>query len=396
VNFLESTTLDSQFLAAGSTDMAEVDPTTISSLSSNHNLGFLQEPGEFAEVATWNVTAYPFNMTAFRQAVVYAVNESQSVSEGLSGYGSTAYTSQGGIPPFVSSLYNPNQVNYSYNPSESAKLLQTIGINKGSDGYLQYPNGTDITINIWANTQNPQDLITGKVVETDLQYLGFKVNINTVGRNAISSVASMAPATMYIISSGGVDFPDAYFDAQPGWINALDHPAIPSTYWEYPPSANNEYFSNLSAFTASPDLTTTQKYLNNIQAINSQFLPAFIINYESVVFGYSTQHWTNWGAFPSSWVIAPGLFNANLLAELQPATGGETTSTSTSTTTSTTGPVTSPTSTTSITSTQSTSSSTTTTTSGTSSSNTILVVAIAVVIIVVIAAGILLLRRRKP
>jgi ABC-type transport system substrate-binding protein len=380
LNFEESTTLDSQVLASGSTDLTEVDPTTISSLlGSNHNLGIIQEPGDFAEVATWNVTAYPMNMTAFRQAIVFAVNESASVAEGLAGYGSTAYNSQGGTPSFISSLYNPNQMIYSYNQTKSILLLQSIGINKGSDGHLQYKNGSDITLTIWANNQNPQDLVTGKVMQTDLQNLGFNVNSVAVGRSAISRLSSMAPATMYVISSGGVDFPDAYFDAQPGWINAIDHPAIPSTYWEYPPSANNEYFSNLTAFTASSDLSVTQKYLNNIQALNAEFLPAFIVNYESVVFGYNTQYWTNWGTFPSNWVIVPGLVNAQLFAELQP-TSGVTTSTTTSV---------------SNTGTQTTTS-TTSTTPVTTSSNTLLIAAIVIVIIIIIAGGILFLRRRRP
>ena len=397
LNFVESTTSTSQLLASGSTDFGEVDPSTISSLTANHNIGILAEPGDFAEVASWNVTAYPFNMTAFRQAIVYAVNESQSVTEGLSGFGSTAYNGQGGIPPFVASLYNPEQVNYSYNPKESISLLQSIGINKGSDGYLQYSNGTDITINLWVNNQNPQDLVTGKVVQTDLQNLGFKVTINPVGRSAISRVASMAPATMYIITSGGVNFPDAYFDAQPGWINALDHPAIPSAYWEYPPTANNEYFSNLSAFNANPDLGTTQQYLNNIQALNAKYLPAFIINYESVVFGYSTQDWTNWGTYPSSWVITPGLFDAQLLAELQPVSG--TTSSSTTTPITISSPVT--TSTIPITSTHSTAPTTTSATSSTTTSSAKSSVAmswsiIGVVLTIILAAAALLVIRRRP
>jgi ABC-type transport system substrate-binding protein len=399
LNFEESTTLDSQVLASGSTDLTEVDPTTISSLlSSNHNLGIIQEPGDFAEVATWNVTAYPFNMTNFRQAIVYAVNESASVAEGLAGYGSTAYNSQGGTPAFITSLYDPNQKIYSYNPNDSISLLQSIGINKGSDGHLQYNNGTDISLTIWANSQNPQDLTTGKVMQTDLQNIGFKVSVVSVGRNAISSLTSMAAATMYVISSGGVDFPDAYFDAQPGWINAIDHPAIPSTYWEYPPSANNEYFSNLTAFTASSNLSQTQQYLNNIQVINAQYLPAFIVNYESVVFGYNTQYWTNWGTYPSNWVIVPGLVDAQLFAELQPTTGVTTSTTTTPVSVTSTQSTTTSTSTSlPVTSTQSTTTSTTSsTTPVTTSSNTILIAAIVVVIIVVIVGALLFLRRRKP
>lgn len=394
VNFVESDTSADTLLQEGATDLAPVDPGSAQSVLTNPNVHILSLQAAEIQQLTYNITAYPMNMTNFRQALVYAVNQSQIVQQAVKGYAAVAYNSEGIVPESVSALYNPHQQNYSYSPSTSTQLLNAIGFKKGSDGKLDYPNGTAVTLNIMADTEHTIDVQAAGIMQTDLQALGITVNTQIVARSVIAAAPSEVPGTLYLTTGEAPVFPSAYIDALPGW-DVYTHPAIASTYWEYPPHANDLYNANFSALSSTDNTTLVNQYLNNIQLLNAQYLPIIVLSYPDFLWGYSTQNFVGWGSYPQNFISQGNVFDFSTWIGLTPTHGSTATSsnqTSTATTSTSTGTGVPPTTTTTPTTTA-TSSSTGTGTSGTN--NTYLYAGIAIVIIIIIAAAAALMMRRR-
>jgi peptide/nickel transport system substrate-binding protein len=389
VTFVDSEALTATPLLAGTTDLAPVEPSNAASILKDPNLGIVDEKGFGSSTLDYNITNYPYNMTNFRQALVYGINQSQFIQEAFAGYAQPAYNAEGVLSPVASNYYNPNIQKYSYNPSEALALLSSIGITKGSDGHLHYPNGTAASLTVWAAADNSADVIGAGVIQSNLKSLGFNVQTQTT---SASNIISYYGANSNGIRNGMILYSNfiqiwglPYLDILPGW-DVYYLPTIPQPHWEYPPSVDAEYQSNATAFAQTNNPNTVRQILDNVQAINAKNLPTIVLAYPDALWGYSKQHWTNWptnyidlGAEQFEWAAFEGLTPLG--------TSTSTTSTSVSTTTT-------PSSTTSSsTSTTSSTSSTTSSSSGLSSSY---LIGIVVVVVVILIAAYAALRRRTP
>lgn len=393
VNFVESDAQTPTYLTSGSSDMGLVAPADISSLLSNPSVHVSLNPGYYISFLQYNVTVYPYNLTTFRQALLYGIDENQIVTSGFNGYGVNAYSSQGEIPT-ISTLYNSGQMAYGFNATKASDLLKSINFTKGTDGFIQYPNaagqpnGTDVSMTIWAGTNPTWDVTLAGLIQTDLSNIGLKVQTQSASYPTIEgylvSNSNDLQHQLILHTSNGVSFGNALVSA----LNGRSTWGAPGYSfggtWEAPASAQTNYMGNLTALEGTSAPAATTQYLNNIQAINAQYLPVIILGYPDTPVAYSTAHWTNWPAsnqtlitnFAANW-------NVTSLINLVPVS---TSSSASTTTTSSSAP-----------------GSTTTTNTGTSSSttapssdNTLTYAAIAIVVIIVVAGlATYLVRRRK-
>jgi peptide/nickel transport system substrate-binding protein len=396
VNFVETLSLTATSLTSGATDFGPIEYTDASAVLKNTNMHLYDLKGLLMGNIQYNDSIYPYNVTAFRQALVYAINQSAIVSQVYNGYALPAYSAEGAVSPATSALFNPNLPQYSFNQTEALKLFASAGITKGSDGMLHFSNGSVVSLSLWTDTDNTEDPVGGGIITRNLQSLGFQVNLQTTSISNIigdySSNVSGIRNAMIFYTAPGTFFASAYDDILPAW-DIYWIATTPSHSWLWPPSANDEYNSNFTAFTSTDNSTQQLQYLFNIQALNAQYLPTIALAYPDILYAYNTQRWTNWPSGNNSWFIMEAqVFNDTSLATLQPvsastSTTTPTTSTQSTPTTTTTSNTTSPLTTT----TQSTSSSTSTAGSGT----TYLIVGVVVVVVVVIGAA-LALMRRKP
>ncbi len=370
INFVESLSLGAERLLSGASDLAFISPTDAPTITSHPNLHVLDEKGIGIATLEYNDSMYPYNFTAFRQALVYGINQSEYIDQALGGYGLPAYNAEGTVTPVATKWYDPNQIKYSYNSTEALALLSSMGITKGSDGFLHYQNGTAVSLSVWTDTSNTEDLIGASTVQKDLTSLGF--NINLVATSTASLVGDYTANTngirnSLILFSAEVYNPGAgVVDSYPGWA-LYWAPPIANPYWIYPPSANNQYLSNYTAMQATDNYSLDQQYLNNIQTLNSQYLPTVVLGYPDELYGYSTQQWTNWptGYFDEGVNSTP---NFTAWDSLTPVVAQQSTTTTVGVST---------------------------TSGGAPSGNSTLYVAIAVVVILAAVIGIVAFRRTK-
>lgn len=294
VNFVEGSDQIASQLIGGTSDVGVVQAGSAASIIGKPNLHIENEVALNIVYMFYNSSDYPFNNLLFRQALVYGVNQTQIQSQAYQGYDTLGYNSEGGVPTSSTDWYNPNQTTYSYNPSMAISLLNQMGIKKGSDGYLQYPNGTDVSIPIFVANAFSGGVLAAGVVQANLEQLGFKITTTSspIGPLIGLSHQGKTNGAIVMFQNGGLVAGMPYADALPGTdvYIILAHPPN----WEPDQTYQNQYQGNLSAISATDVPSQEASYLNNIQAINSKDLPDIILGYPSLIYAYSTAHWTNW------------------------------------------------------------------------------------------------------
>ncbi len=340
VNFIQDISGTPTYLASGATDFAYIPSGAAATLAALPNIKVLTQADELTTYLAYNQTEYPYNMTAFRQALVYGVNQSAIASIAFNGYARPGYSAQGYVPP-SSAIYNPNQKQYRFDPQEALSLLSSIGITKGSDNFLHYPNGTVVRTTLWADDDVYSDAEAAPLVYHDLRALGFDIALQelpwgTMTGYGFGNKFGMNHGLILHTSSGTMPG-DPYLNSFP--INliwaCIWMPIEPELF---PASANDQYLSNFSAMQATDDPTMIKTYSQNIQALNAEYLPVIALTYDGNIMAYSTQRFTGWPTAPNGYLRpAPSLvWNLTAFETLKPVSVSPITTTTTSPVTTTT------------------------------------------------------------
>ncbi|MDG6991204.1 MAG: ABC transporter substrate-binding protein, partial [Nitrososphaerota archaeon] len=298
VSFVDTLSLTTERLEAGSADLGPIDPSTAAALVASHPyLHVLDEKAVGAASLEYNDSIAPFNNLAFRQALVEGIDQNAYIQSAFSGYAQTAYNAETSTPSSAGIFFNPNLPVYNFSDTKALQLLATDGITKGSDGYLHYANGTAVTLNLWTDTDNTEDTAGAAVVQTDLQNLGFHVTLTTT---SAANIAGDYSANTNGIRNGIILFsgyvlnpPNALVDGLPG-CDVEFLPPVCSHVWFNNPTAQAQYASNLTGVLGTAVPSQEAHYLWNIQSLEASQLPAIILAYPDFLWGYSTQNWTNW------------------------------------------------------------------------------------------------------
>ncbi len=398
VNYPETTSDVPSELLSGASDLGLVNAQDVQSLLSHPGFQVSLQPGHYMTDVRYNVTWYPYNMTAFRQALVYGINQSAVLQIGFGNYGVTAYNAEGLVPP-VSPHYNAGQQNYSYNPQLAISKLESIGFTY-SGGTMHYPNGTAVTLQIYADTSDTADPVVANIMKTDLAQIGINLNVQTVGLGALIggsySNANNEQHSMLLFTGPGSDVGSAYIDGQPGYLANII-PFVAGSTWEWPQYAQQQFQGNTTIVNDNANATVIAQADNNIQLINSQYLPLLMLAYPDEPWVYNTAAFSNWQVSGiGGLVVTSAQLNYTTLVSVTPAGSSSTTSTTTSpSSTSTT--VTSTSSSSSSTS-QTSATSSSSTTSSSKSSTGIAYPGIGLLIVIVtmmlLAVSFMILRRR--
>jgi ABC-type transport system substrate-binding protein len=392
-NYVETQSADATYLVGNQVDLTPILPQDVQSLSSNPNLHVYDQKGFGYQGIQYNVTVYPYNMTQFRQALAYGINQNQLVSSAYLGYAVPAYDSEGSLVSNQSFLWNPNQVRYNYNISEALDLFHQIGFTGGSSGSpLKFPNGTNVALTMWVDSRFSGNQIVAGLLQQQLSQIGITLTIQSASfptlvryflsnTNDIQHELVLHSTTSLFTSPIIAGYPAQTVSDLPGFPFGSGANAIPPN-WEPNPTAQAQYNSNFTALKSTANVTLQEKYLYNIEAIDAINLPVLPIVYFDALFGYSTARFTNWPSNP--YLLETSFWNYTGMALISPV--GATTSQSVVSSSST-----------SVSTVASSNGVTTGSTTTSGSSSTLLYVGIAVVVIIVIGAlaAVLFMRRGK-
>lgn len=123
------------------------------------------------EFIVFNTLKAPMDNKAMRQAVASAINEKNILENGYMNDGVLSDT-----------IYYPNfngvmdsGTYYNYDPEGAAAALETLGYkDRNNDGLLESAGGKDAEITIIVNKNNATRLAAARLIEKDLEAIGFK------------------------------------------------------------------------------------------------------------------------------------------------------------------------------------------------------------------------------
>lgn len=216
-----------------------IPPTSMKSWLSESPTHYIWAPPVFGvQVLLLNLKMYPFNVTQFRQALLYALNRT-----------AIDYLGEGGImPPAPATLVSPiqfpqwanqtliDEYNYSYNPQKALQLLQSIGF-KYSAGTLYYPNGSPVILSYIVPSGFTDWVTIGHIIAQDFAQIGIRVNIITTSTSAWDT-----------------DVLEGYFEMS-SWVTSYG----PMPYYDF----NSILNSNLSAPIGQVASGDQERYYNN-------------------------------------------------------------------------------------------------------------------------------------
>ena len=399
MNFYESNTLIPPYIQSNTVQLGQIPSSQAATVSKSPNVGIMVSPGNELLVLNYNISVYPYSALPFREALAYGVNQTLIQQQAFGGYDQVASSAEGGVPPITQVWYNSSQTSYTYDPAHATSLLASMGITKGSNGYLDYSNGTAVKLNIWYDTTHGTgNVLTSTIVQSELEQLGFQVTTiaattGTMIGDTYSNTNNIDNAII-LTDSGGPLFGFVYTDSLPSYL-ASEIPYAPTPSWEGLSNSTSEanYQSNVTALLNTTNPALEHLYIGNIQELNAQTLPEVILGYPDRVWGYNTQDFTN---FPVDVSITGTIINQSALAQIAPVSTGVTTTSSSSsisqsitTTSSGIAPATS-------TSTTFASTTTATSSSSKSSSTSANLLIVAIVMILLVIGAVMVMVRRTP
>ncbi|MDG6921462.1 MAG: ABC transporter substrate-binding protein [Nitrososphaerota archaeon] len=302
-------------LLSGQIDAAPVAPSDVAGLLSNQNIKIATASGTGLWYIEFPATHYPYNMTAFRHALAYAINTQTLVKSALAGYGTTANAA---FIPSTSPEFNSSVPTYSYNMSTAQQLLTSIGFKMGSGGFYTLPNGTAFQPPIYVPAEQTPIVLAGTLVVQELQQAGIDAQLRPI-----------AGATMASVWYKGVNM---YFENQNfGYPNSelLTDGSFYSYFLASGPepgqqpfasaSTGSEYNSTVAALEASTNPQQTTTYEKNIQGLLASYLPSIPLFYPDFIWAYNSQKVAGWPQSPGSFELPGLVWNLTALATIRPA-----------------------------------------------------------------------------
>lgn len=314
-------------LLGGQIDAASVAPSDVAGLLSNSNIKVEATPGTGLWYIEFPSTHYPYNVTAFRQAMAYAINTQGLVQSALAGYGTVANAA---FIPSTAPEFNSSIPTYAYNVNMSEQLLATTGLKMGSAGFYNFPNGTAFTPDVYVPAEDTQIVLAGTLVVQELQAVGIDAQLRTIAGASMSSVWYQGTNMYFEEQNFGYPNSELLTD-QSFYSFFLSAGPAPGQQSFAQPSVENEYNDTVTALEASTSPQQVTSLEQKIQGIVADYLPSIPLFYPDFIWAYNSQKVTGWPQSPSSFELPGLVFNLTALANLRPANLVISTTTTTST-----------------------------------------------------------------
>jgi peptide/nickel transport system substrate-binding protein len=240
-----------------------------------------------------NLTKYPFNTLAVRQAISAAIDRNKLYNVGEGGYEPPAHPTALVLPANKNFL-SPTYANASFavDTAKVASLLQGAGFRKGNDGIYVDKSGKRLAFNINVVSGWTDWVTDSQILASNLQAVGMDVKVNTISFNAY--YGSLQTGTFDTAISWTSPGPTPYF-LYNSMLASTNTAAIGQ-----PATSNFERWSDpttdrlLQQYTSSPNPAVQQEAIAGIQKIMVEQLPTIPLIYGATWYEYSTAHFVGW------------------------------------------------------------------------------------------------------
>ncbi len=239
-----------------------------------------KSPAYFSVVL--NTKRPPLDDLRVRRALAYGINEKRIVSTLLFGTGIVAQGTD--LSPFYWA-YDPNVMQYPYDPQKANQMLDQAGWKRGSNG-IRVKDGRPLSLQLSYGSGNATAREMGVQIQSDLRGIGVDVPIKTYNYTVFYATKEL----------GGILNSAKYDMAEYAWISGAD--PNDSTQWmcdQVPPTGNNitQYCNpQLDAAERTAlthyDRATRKKAYATTQSLLASDVPAIFQYYQGVRYAFST------------------------------------------------------------------------------------------------------------
>ncbi len=251
-----------------------------------------------------------FRNQKFRQACSYAIDR-QAIIDSV--YSGRAIANYGLVTPGNKKWYDPNTLQYPYNPDKAVELLKAIGIEKrNGDAFLTDGDGNRVAFVLNTNTGNGAREKTAVLIQNDLQKIGMQVTPQSIEFNTLVSKVDVThdyDCVLLALGGGGADPSDSMNVIKSSGFTHQWFPrqTTPSSDWE----ARLDYL--MDAQNSTLDFNERKKDFDEVQSILAQQVPMiFTVTpyyYAAVVNNLANVRATPLSSYRATWNIEELYFN---------------------------------------------------------------------------------------
>ncbi|KZX50098.1 ABC transporter substrate-binding protein [Haloarcula sp. K1] len=190
-------------LESGELDMARILPNKAAdTLASSPDLTAHTYKIPRARYLVFDLDSAPFADRKVRRAVMYAIDRDHIVDSLLNGLGSKA------VGPFPADVteWAAELEPYEYSPDKARSLLAEAGWEP--DGGTRTRDGDTLSVSIWTYNTRPLLPTIAEVIQTQLQAVGFDVDISVMESSTIKEQATNGEFDTVLWSSSVLWYPD--------------------------------------------------------------------------------------------------------------------------------------------------------------------------------------------
>ncbi len=240
-----------------------------------------------------NLTKYPFNLSAVRQAISIAIDRDKLYHIGEDGYEPPSHPTALVLPANQSFL-SPNYANasFSVDTAKAILLLKGAGFRKGSDGIYVDKNGKRLAFNINVVSGWTDWVTDCQIMASNLQAIGMDVKVNAISFNSYYSALQMGSFDTAISWTSTGPTPYFLYDTMLSSVNTapIGQPAT-SNFERWSDPTTDKL---LQQYAGSPDPAVQQQALAGIQKIMVEQLPTIPLIYGATWYEYSTARFVGW------------------------------------------------------------------------------------------------------
>ncbi|WP_338598433.1 ABC transporter substrate-binding protein [Sulfolobus tengchongensis] len=274
-------------LESGSLNLLELPPgTDLTPLSSYQSIHIVNTPSTMIYYISMNTQVFPFNNTLVRQAIAYAINKTAILELAFLGQG---YIANSVISPSLSYWYNPNVINYTYDPSLAVQLLKEAGFSNSTGKWVD-TQGQQLTFTLLIPNQAPW-IEMATIIKQELGQIGIPVNVESVDPTTWENTVIGTHNYQMTLGSWRL-----YFDPMLFLEPSFDSNETGPNGLNFAVFKNSTVDNLILKAIYSPSLSIEKYYVDQIQYFISQQVPWIMLSYGQDI--WAVQGYTNWSAVP--------------------------------------------------------------------------------------------------
>ena len=240
-----------------------------------------------------NLTKYPFNVLAVRQAISTAIDRNKLYQIGEDGYEPPSHPTALVLPAnqsFLSPSYA--HASFSRDTARATSLLEGAGFKKGSDGIYVDKDGKRLAFNLNVVSGWTDWVTDSQIMASNLQAIGMDVKVNAISFNAYYSALQTGSFDTAISWTTTGPTPYYLYNSMLGSTNTAPIGQPATSNWERWSDPTTDKF--LQQYASSADPALQQQALSGIEKIMVEQLPTIPLIYGATWYEYSTNRFVGW------------------------------------------------------------------------------------------------------